>query len=324
MRKYILFIGIVALFLQSCEKKEIPIPVPPPGDVTIQQVEMGGDYRKQLFFSLKNNEVVSENLKTIWDLSFESSDEGWHILLNSSKFMAAYFFEGKAFNDEINLGNAQWTWDTHSGNLDSTAIGDWRDVNGVYVIDRGYNQAGIHQGYRKLVINASSVQTFEIRYALVNGDEEVNMSIPKNKSLNYTPFSFVSGNEFPVVMPDKETWDIEFTQYTFIYYDLEEITPYLVTGVILNRNNVQAIIQTDVTFDEIDLSYASELQLGNAIDVIGHEWKYFNFDEGFYTILPQLSYVLMDVEGVYYKLHFIDFYTETGEKGAPKFEFQKL
>ena len=125
-------------------------------------------------------------------------------------------------------------------------------------------------------------------------------------------------------MPDKSIWDIEFTQYTFIYYDLEEITPYLVTGVILNRNNVQAIAKIDIAFNDIDLDYASQIQLSDHIDAIGHEWKYYNLEEGFYSVLPEISYVLMDVEGIYYKLHFIDFYTETGVKGAPKFEFQKL
>lgn len=324
MRNYILLFTIIGLFLQSCEKKEIPIPVPPPGDLTIQQIEMGGYYKNQLFYSLKNNEVVSQNIKTIWDLSFESSDEGWHVLLNSSKLMAAYFYEERSFSDELNLDEASWTWDTQSGSLDSTAIGDWRNLEGIYVIDRGYNHVGTHKGYKKLQLISSNSQTFEIRYASLNGDEEMTLTVNKDKTLNYTPFSFEPGSEFPEVMPDKNTWDLEFTQYTFIYYDLEEITPYLVVGVLLNRNNVKAILKTDINFEDIDLDYATQIEYSNAIDAIGHDWKYYNFDEGFYSVLSEKSYVIIDIEGVYYKLHFIDFYTETGEKGAPKFEFQKL
>ena len=52
------------------------------------------------------------------------------------------------------------------------------------------------------------------------------------------------------------------------------------------------------------------------INVIGYDWKIYDFDTGFYTIDPSATYILSDTEGYFYKLRFIDFYNENGEKGS--------
>ena len=166
---------------------------------------------------------------------------------------------------------------------------------------------------------------FYIRSSGLNGDNILNTSIPKLKHLNFTDYSIDEGHEYiSSLTPDKEDWDIVFTSYTYVYYDLEEITPYLVTGVLLNPHKVKAIEVEGVLFEDIDLEYASELTLVNSLDIIGFDWKFYNFDEGYYSVLSNQSYVIQDVEGIYYKLRFVDFYDDAGVKGAPKFEFQKL
>ena len=58
--------------------------------------------------------------------------------------------------------------------------------------------------------------------------------------------------------------------------------------------------------------------------MIGYDWKYYNLDAALYTIEPGLAYVIRDRDGFYYKLRFIDFYSEAGEKGYPKFEYVRL
>jgi hypothetical protein len=45
---------------------------------------------------------------------------------------------------------------------------------------------------------------------------------------------------------------------------------------------------------------------------------------GTYTIESDRIYLLRNSEGIFWKLHFIDFYTQNGEKGAPMFELQEL
>jgi hypothetical protein len=42
------------------------------------------------------------------------------------------------------------------------------------------------------------------------------------------------------------------------------------------------------------------------------------------VIIEGLNYVVLDREGYFYKLRFISFYNNSGEKGYPTFEFQRL
>ena len=72
------------IFTISCEQEELPISPHQTGDVLVQQIEMLQDYRYQVFYNLENNEIVSENLKTDWDIGFENTPSGFHIVLNSS------------------------------------------------------------------------------------------------------------------------------------------------------------------------------------------------------------------------------------------------
>lgn len=46
-----------------------------------------------------------------------------------------------------------------------------------------------------------------------------------------------------------------------------------------------------------------------------------DFGKGAYIINPNINYVLQTANGIY-KLHFIGFYNDAGEKGYPKFEYQ--
>lgn len=322
MRGLVTIIVIGSILFASCEKKEIPVQPRVPGDVTINQVNMGSAYGDQIYYRLNDNSIVSINDRSIWDLSFESSDEGWHVLINSSKAMKVSFFEGADFQDAVSLANVSWEYDASTGNLDSTAIGDWRAADGIYVIDRGYSAAGSLLGNKKFTVNDVNEQFFTIEYSDLNGENIQIIEVQKNKELNFTQFSFDNG--LAQVEPEKTTWDFLFTQYTYVFYEFEEVIPYQVTGVLLNPHNVQALLVEDILFEDIDLEYASSVTLKDQWDAIGFNWKNYNLDEGYYVIYYDQVYIIKDVEGIYYKLHFTDFYTESGEKGAPKFEFQKL
>lgn len=322
MRVYFLLLISISAILFSCEKQEIPLPPRVPGDVSISQVNMGSEYSDQIYYSLKDDEVVSQNLKSIWDLSFETSDDGWHILINSSKGMKVAFYENATFEDDLVLADAVWKYDASTGNLDSTAIGDWREVNGIYLVDRGYDHLGNFQGNQKFTVIDVNAEFFTIKFSQLDGSSTQSIEIPKNKSLNYTQFSF--DNEVVSVEPDKYTWDLLFTQYTYVFYEFEEVIPYQVTGVLINPNSVMATMEDNLSFDDIDLEFALNSTLNSNRDAIGYDWKYYKLDEGYYVIYLNQIYIIKDVDDVYYKLHFTDFYSDSGVKGSPKFEFQKL
>ena len=85
-----------------------------------------------------------------------------------------------------------------------------------------------------------------------------------------------------------------------------------------------AALDTIHEFSEIAISDTAALNLTTRADVIGYDWKYYNFDAGVYTIVPGMNYVIRDRDGFYYKLRFVDFYNNTGEKGNPVFEYVRL
>ena len=42
------------------------------------------------------------------------------------------------------------------------------------------------------------------------------------------------------------------------------------------------------------------------------------------VLIPDMNYVIRDRDGFFYKLRFIDFNNDMGEKGYPKFEYVRL
>src|SRR3954471_10731236 len=99
MKQTIRTVILSGIFFTSCEKKELPVPAYQRGDITTTQIEMGGDYKNQVWFSLGDNRIVSTNLKTDWDLAFEASSAGTHIMLNGSKAMKVFKTNYTSLND---------------------------------------------------------------------------------------------------------------------------------------------------------------------------------------------------------------------------------
>ncbi|MBI2281146.1 MAG: hypothetical protein HYU68_10720 [Bacteroidetes bacterium] len=320
MKFLILFISSV-MVLSSCVKEELPVPKHDPGNIITNTVNMGSNYKWQVYFNLKNNTVVGENLKTSWDLGFETSSDGYRIILNSSKAMYAAKTNQTDFSlvtDTIGF-SATKDFDSPTGNMEQTAIGDWRLIpNQVYLIDRGYNELGSHQGFRKIVFESVSDYSYAVRFSQLNGSGETTLQIPKDVNYNFTFFSFTTSSTV-MVEPPKIDWDIVFTQY------LEELsTPYLVTGCLLNKYKTMAKADSITAFNSINYDFALSQLLSSNINVIGYDWKEYNFTTSSYLVSPNKNYIIQDQNGFYYKLHFIDFYNNSGIKGNPTFEFQKL
>ena len=250
MRSSVQILVLFSLILfSSCLKEELPVAAHQEGDFSINQVAMGSDYSQQIYFNLNDNAVVKQNLKTDWDIAFECSDNGWHVVLNSSLGSAVSNTGLIDFNAVSSLsGNEQWNNDNPNGDLDSTAVGDYRNTNLVYIIDRGYNSQGTQLGYKKVVFNVVTSQQYEIRVAELDGSSDVTVSITKDSTYNFLAFSFNS-NSVIEIEPPKESWDLHFTQYTHIFYN--PTMPYLVSGVLLNRNNTQVAVDSESEFQLI-------------------------------------------------------------------------
>lgn len=318
------FIVLLSMIFLSCEKEELPISPRIPGDIITNAVSMGTDYRYQMFFDLETNSMVKQSHKTEWDLGFETSETGFHIILNSAKAMFAHNTMQSDFEISPNTDDLSFTWDESSGHLDSTAIGNWTNNTHVYIIDRGYNELGVHLGFKKIVFQSVDNNGYTLQFANLDGTEENSLTILKDNDYNFTFLSFDNNGSLVSIQPPKEDWDLVFTQYTNIFYDQNPPLPYLVTGAISNRHTVEVAQVFDKDFSDISEDDIGTYAFQSNIDHIGYLWKYFDFAAGLFLVDPSMNYIIKSTEERYFKLHFIDFYDQQGNKGTPTFEIQEL
>ena len=312
---------LVILLLASCKKEELPVAKHNPGDVLTYAVNLESNYKWQYFYNLETNSIISKNLKTIWDLGFESSAAGFHIILNNSKAMYAWNKGVQSFasiSDTTGFFHNK-QWDDPSGDLTQTAIGDWRNNNATYIIDRGYNEDGTALGFRKIQFQQVDDKKYKVRIANLDGTGDVTLQLIKDSTYNFQFLSFQT-NSLLIVEPPKSTWDLCFTQYTHVFYS--PLMTYLVTGCLLNRYQTTAAADSIQTFNAITYDNSKSAVYSNHINTIGYDWK--TFSGNTYTTHPEKNYLIKNSKGFTYKLHFIDYYNAQGVKGNPKWEFQKL
>jgi hypothetical protein len=323
---------IILLFaLTSCFEEDVMVPPHDPGDLMVGKVELTETYKYQVFFDLETNSTVKQNLISEWDLGFETSDSGWHVILNTSKMMLAGNTGTTDFETVKSSSGLTMNFDPSHGNLDSTAIGNWYNLDGgnpvslenVYVIDRGTDENYDLAGEKKVTFNFQDENTYVVRFANLNGSGEQTIVIPKDTSVNFVCFSFDKG--IVEIEPNKTSWDLQFGKYsTLLFTDVGDPYPYLVTGVLLNPYKTTASLDTIHQFEEVSFEIAEAQDLVAQRDIIGYEWKEYDFDNGMYQVTPEKIYILKNRIGFYYKMRFIDFYNSTGEKGFPTFEFLRL
>jgi len=308
----------------GCRRAEIPVKPHEAGSVTAATVDMDPLYKYQVYFNLRTNAEVGRNLKTAWDLGFETSADGFHVVLNGAASVFAMATEKTDFAQVETSDTAGFAankkWDTYTGSLDSTAFGDWRIVKPVYIIDRGLDEKGVARGWAKVQVLSVSATGYTVRLATLDGANEKTVDIAKDSSYNLSFLSLTSGQQV-MVEPPKTAWDIALSQYTYIFYDMNPPVPYLVTGCLLNRYATQAYEDTVSSFEATTLATVRPERLSGSVTAIGYDWKVFNGSK--YTVRTN-NYIIRDSRGVFYKFHFTGFYNAAGVKGNPQWEYQQL
>ena len=315
MKKYFKYIFLLVLF--SCEKEELPIQPHNPGNSEINQISLLSDYSRQVFYHLNKNETVSENTKTDWDLLFYENNEEHHIILNSSTYAKSASVDLE-FDSEINISDLDFICDSPEG------INSGLSITNIYsktiVVDRGFNLNGTQRGYKKFNILEINNEYIDLIIANLDNSQYEEVRILKELGKEKYTYSFDDG--IVSIFPEDMSWDLLFTQYTHIFNDG---TTYLLTGVLTNYlNNVTVSIDTINEFNLINFSDIDNYNFSSNQDFIGYGWKNYNHSSGVFTIIENINYIIKDVNGFYFKMRFIDYYNESGEKGYPKFEIQKL
>ncbi len=315
-------IALCSFLVLSCDPGEIPIEPVDRGDAIITQLELGPSYDKQLYFDLGTNSLIAENDKNHWDVAFIQENGKYRIVANDSRGGKIAYAQNNAFEDAISLSDLNWNYDYPSGHLDSTAAGNYLDSAGFYIMDLGLNTDGSNIGRRKFKVDTIDATHYSVRIGTLNGAIDTTITVEHDVNTNLTCISLRNFSQ-EAIEPMKEDWDLQFTQYMHLFITDSSFTPYLVTGVLLNRYEVTAASLDSVLFEDISRENALSVQYYDNIDRIGYDWKYYDFDEGF-VILPNRNYLIKDQEDRYFKLRFLNFYNSLGEKGAPEFEFQEL
>ncbi|MEI7896453.1 MAG: HmuY family protein [bacterium] len=328
----VLLIIVLALSLQSCFKKDEMVTPHPRGDVKTDTIPMTENYLHQVYFSLDSGKIVSTNVKTTFDLGFECSETGWRVILNTSDFVRVADLGDVPFGQAYDTTGLKMRFDKSDGNPDSNAIGQWYKISGndtisnnhVYALSRGLDELGNPLGLCQVIFDSLKNNTYYFRYAPLKGGSGTAGTVAKNADVNYLFFSLKTGTVLPVE-PSRQRYDLLFSQYTTLLYTDQGIPyPYLVTGVLLNRFQVQMVVDSTVDFTAITRELAISKVYSGVLDGIGYDWKFYSFSSGVYTIRPKVNYIVKSVSGFYFKLRFVAFYNKDGLKGYPVIEYQML
>jgi len=328
-----LMLCFTTLAITSCFKEDEKVQPHQSGNITTDTIALTRNYKYQVYFDLSSDAKVATNLRTDWDLAFECKTGGTHILLNSSCFMKAADCGLIDFGQPIDTAGLRWKFDRSDGNPDSTALLHWININGsdtlypghVYAIDRGLDENGIVLGLRQVIFERLKQGHYTFRWANIDGSAATSAGVEKDTTFNYIHYSFKNRGGVQAPEPTKTQWDLLFTQYsTILFTDAGDPYPYLVTGVSINRIGVQVAVDSITAFSAINFETARNMTYSNVLDVIGYDWKYYNFDTGSYTVRFNRNYFIKDAAGFYYKFRFTGFYNALGQKGYPVFEYQQL
>jgi hypothetical protein len=317
------FLAFISTTWVGCLKDEEPVKPTKSGSVITRTIEMTPQYRYQTFYNLEKDSLIGRNLKWDWDLAFDASADGSVVHINGAKYM---FASAMPTQDFASVRDTQGSFQKRRweavNTLDSVTIGSVQNNHKVFWIDRGVDENGDQIPYVKIQFDSVDSKMYRFKVARLGKlDAPEVYEVKKDPSVNFVHFSLTTNKIVPVE-PPKQTWDIEFTQYMFTFFD--PYTPYTVTGVLLNPYQTTAAVDSTTGFEKIDRVFAQGMKLTAQTDAIGYTWKGFSLNNQAYNINSQYTYIIKDSKGLFYKLRFIGFFDAAGRRGYPKFEYQKL
>jgi hypothetical protein len=341
---------LLVFTIVSCIPEETPVEPHEPGDNEVGSTDIYSIYEYQVYYSLSENKVIKTNEYDIWDFNFDCGED-LYILLNSAKIMKTIDlgeidFDSIGEEDIPEADSSIWMVDMPSGSLDSTAIGEWwtkeggeiKSKNHVYLVDRGSIMSR-KKRYAKIQILKFDQNIYTIKYQIIKtGDPVRTIDVPKDPTLQYISLSIDGEGEVMKLQPPRGTWDLVFTNYSELLWNSEFFQLYGVKACLINSQFVKAakadstamdeVLGKRVSFEEFSLADAREFDLKEDMNVIGHDWKSADISQSevVYTVDPTVIFVIQDLKGVLYKMHFLRYDSDKGlgKRGYPGFEFKRF
>lgn len=269
----------------------------------------------QVWYSLANGEVGRAPLAE-WDLAFEMDGFAGSILVNTAKGLTVYETPAAIADwDAVNaVDTANWTviynadsnWSagalTHGNNLDEpTGLNlGWGDYNMVTHIITGSKVYAIQLAdgatWIKLRIDLLASNTYSFTYANLDGTNSHDATLAKSdftgKNFGYWSFATDATLDREPLTAD---WDLLFTKYTAFVP-----TAYGVAGVLQNKG-VSALEVNDIATDDAQWTSAP---FSDYVNVLGSDWKAYDFALGVYVIGIDRTYFVKDIAGNIWKIVF--------------------
>lgn len=339
MRSVVGILAMVVLSLSSCMKEDAAVVLPPPGDMEQLMAVMGTDYNQQVYVSLSTKQTYTRNTKN-YDLAFEASPHGMRIYLNGSKYMFASDANSYSMMLADSAGKS-WNVDDEELHPDSGAIGKWwttisntDQTSKVYLIDRGrHDFVGANRWWKFQVLFADA-NKYTLAISRYDNTASDTVDIVKDPNYALMYLNFDAPHQLVQQAPPSKDWDIVFTKYTHVYFDEPLSSPYRyypVTGVLTNIWSGTLSLEQEkdsvpnyIDYNQFHYSTTSHYAFSADADIIGYDWKYFDFGQARFFVYQNQYFVVKASDGLYYKLRMLDFYDHLGNKGSISLEYQRL
>jgi hypothetical protein len=327
-----IWILIVLPMFYACEKAEKPVVLPPkPSDsLMLFQVNLGENYEDQVYIDFLDSNFIKASVKNKdWDLAFDCSLESNRIFMNGGKGVFIGILGHDDFLNKVDLNSVKWRWDEASGG-DSIVLRNWfhaptrKSFDSIYIIDRG-TESEPDKRYFQFKLTYGSFGTYIIEAADLNGKKVFSAFINKDpyKAQVYLNFGKPQILNFEPKLYD---WQFCFLKARWIYYEFNPPLIYTVTGVHINNRIVSVAVDSSLNFETIRKKDVEQLKFSSQRDVVGFDWKVYNFNNGHYMARRYVNYIFRfkGPNPKYYKLRFTDYYSKQGLKGSPKFEVMAI
>ncbi|MBU6324373.1 MAG: HmuY family protein [Bacteroidetes bacterium] len=327
----LVYAAIAATVFTSCEPEEPLYPAPKQiqGLQTLT-LDMGEDRNRDVFVNLSNVAYSSAD-GSLWDLGFSCVSGRWDIIINNGNDAWIYRGDTGSINRVFKVPSTGWRYDNPTGTPDSSALGSWspdgsKSYGYCYIMDRGLNQAAADR-YVKFKLGRVENGDYVLSYGRLADTVTKPARIGRMPGKNYAYFSFLRGDTIHAEPLNQDAWDLVFRKYktniietgTGIPYD------YVAVGCLLNPYNTLAVeVPANTPFESVNLGLAQSLTLSARRDAIGYDWKLFDRLSGKYTVNYKRVYVIRTAGNQWFKLRFTDYYNDLGQRGYPKFEFERL
>ncbi len=307
-----------------------------PTNTQFVEIEYGEGYIYQTYYQLSDDAKTQVRNKT-WDIAFSTAAQDAAIFHNEATGLAEnridlyatgvsefdIHFNPDAFSDLLFNEEITWTKGAFNSIADPNSPFDfgWGEYNPTTHEVVG-NQVFILQlrdgTWRKLKIESLKGNTYEFRFANLEGSNEISQTIDLADSPDgqFVYFSLLN-NETVQTIPAE--WDLVFTRYITPLDDNEGgLLDYSVSGA-LSGNGLQVAEARGIdprTAQHVNYPFESQ------IDVIGFDWKDIDIDNVVWSIYEDRAYFVLTEQGDLWKIIFIDF--EGSSTGVAVFEKEYL